>query len=128
MHAIREHWASSMRHRAREPVLPRCRCACGSRAQGTLRADGNGHSRRVRIFGPAARPETGVVSFRIDGVDVALTGILLDASYGIAVRTGRRASMRSLPFANVTPLPSLAAWVEFRRWFEARCVACTSFL
>ncbi|HTO46093.1 MAG TPA: aminotransferase class V-fold PLP-dependent enzyme [Burkholderiales bacterium] len=42
----------------------------------------------VRIFGSAARPETGVVSFRIDGVDVALTGAILDESYGIAVRTG----------------------------------------
>jgi len=42
----------------------------------------------VRIFGPAAPPETGVVSFRIDGVDVGLTGALLDESYGIAVRTG----------------------------------------
>lgn len=42
----------------------------------------------VRIFGPAARPETGVVSFRIDGADVALTGTLLDESYGIAVRAG----------------------------------------
>jgi selenocysteine lyase/cysteine desulfurase len=42
----------------------------------------------VRIFGLEARPETGVVSFRIDGVDVALTGTMLDASYGIAVRTG----------------------------------------
>jgi selenocysteine lyase/cysteine desulfurase len=28
----------------------------------------------VRIFGPAARPETAVISFRIDGVDVALAG------------------------------------------------------
>ena len=42
----------------------------------------------VRIFGSAPRPETGVISFRIDGVDVALTGILLDESHGIAVRTG----------------------------------------
>ena len=42
----------------------------------------------VRVFGPAAGPETGVVSFRIDGVDVGLTGTILDESYGIAVRTG----------------------------------------
>lgn len=42
----------------------------------------------VRMFGPAARPETGVVSFRIDGVDVALTGTILDEAYGIAARTG----------------------------------------
>jgi selenocysteine lyase/cysteine desulfurase len=42
----------------------------------------------VRIFAPAAPPATGVVSFRIDGVDVALTGSLLDAAHGIAVRTG----------------------------------------
>ena len=42
----------------------------------------------VRIFGPAARPETGVISFCIDGVDVALTGAILDESHGIAVRTG----------------------------------------
>jgi len=42
----------------------------------------------VRMFGPAARPETGVVSFRIDGVDVALSGTILDESYRIAVRTG----------------------------------------
>ena len=42
----------------------------------------------VRLLGPAARPETGIVSFRIDGVDVALTGTILDESYGIAVRTG----------------------------------------
>ena len=42
----------------------------------------------VRVFGPAARPETGVVSFRIEGVDVALTGTILDESYDIAVRTG----------------------------------------
>ena len=42
----------------------------------------------VRTFVPAAGPETGVVSFRIDGVDVALTGTILDESYGIAVRAG----------------------------------------
>jgi len=42
----------------------------------------------VRIVGSARRPETGVISFRIDGVDVALAGILLDESHGIAVRTG----------------------------------------
>jgi cysteine desulfurase family protein len=42
----------------------------------------------VRVFGSAPRPQTGVVSFRIDGVDVALTGMLLDESHGIAVRTG----------------------------------------
>jgi len=42
----------------------------------------------VRVFAPQGRPETGVVSFRIDGVDTALTGALLDESHGIAVRTG----------------------------------------
>ena len=42
----------------------------------------------VRLFVSAARLETGVISFRIDRVDVALTGALLDALYGIAVRTG----------------------------------------
>jgi cysteine desulfurase family protein len=42
----------------------------------------------VRVFGLAAAPETGVVSFRIDGLDVALTGAMLDESYGLAVRTG----------------------------------------
>ena len=43
---------------------------------------------KVRVFGLAATPETGVVSFRIDGLDVALTGTMLDEFYGIAVRTG----------------------------------------
>jgi selenocysteine lyase/cysteine desulfurase len=33
-------------------------------------------------------PRTGVVSFRLDGADVALTGTILDESFGIAVRTG----------------------------------------
>jgi len=33
-------------------------------------------------------PRTGVISFRIDAVDVALTGTMLDAAFGIAVRTG----------------------------------------
>ena len=33
-------------------------------------------------------PRTGVVSFRLDATDVALTGTILDASFGIAVRTG----------------------------------------
>jgi selenocysteine lyase/cysteine desulfurase len=42
----------------------------------------------VRIFAPAAPPATGVVPFRIDGVDVVLTGSLLDEAHGIAVRTG----------------------------------------
>ncbi len=39
----------------------------------------------VRLFVSAARLETGVISFRIDRVDVALTGALLDALYGIVV-------------------------------------------
>ena len=42
----------------------------------------------VRVFGPRELTETGVVSFRIDGCDVALTGMLLDESYGVAVRSG----------------------------------------
>ena len=33
-------------------------------------------------------PRTGVVSFRLDAADVALTGTILDESFGIAVRTG----------------------------------------
>jgi cysteine desulfurase / selenocysteine lyase len=33
-------------------------------------------------------PRTGVVSFRLDAGDVALTGTILDESFGIAVRTG----------------------------------------
>jgi selenocysteine lyase/cysteine desulfurase len=33
-------------------------------------------------------PRTGVVSLRLDGADVALTGTILDESFGIAVRTG----------------------------------------
>jgi len=33
-------------------------------------------------------PRTGVVSFRLDGVEVALAGTLLDEAFGIAVRTG----------------------------------------
>jgi len=33
-------------------------------------------------------PRTGVVSFRLGAADVALTGTILDDSYGIAVRTG----------------------------------------
>ena len=43
---------------------------------------------RVGIYGSPSPPETGVVSFRIEGFDVALTGALLDQRYGIAVRTG----------------------------------------
>lgn len=41
----------------------------------------------VSVFCDAA-PRTGVVSFRIDAADVALTGTILDESFGIAVRTG----------------------------------------
>ena len=37
-------------------------------------------------------PSTGVVSFRLDGTDVALTGTILDESFGIAVRTGLHCS------------------------------------
>jgi selenocysteine lyase/cysteine desulfurase len=33
-------------------------------------------------------PRTGVVSFRLDGEDVALSGTILDESFGISVRTG----------------------------------------
>jgi selenocysteine lyase/cysteine desulfurase len=43
---------------------------------------------RVRIYGSPGPPETGVVSFRIEGLDAPLTGSLLDQRYGIAVRTG----------------------------------------
>jgi hypothetical protein len=54
------------------------------------------------IFGPAARPETGVISCRIDGVDVALSGTLPDQSYGIACARDciarRRRIARSVPF------------------------------
>ena len=42
----------------------------------------------VRLFGLAGPPQCGVVSFRIEGLDVALTGAILDQSHGIAVRTG----------------------------------------
>jgi cysteine desulfurase family protein len=41
----------------------------------------------VRVFCDP-QPETGVVSFRLDTTDVALTGTILDESFGIAVRTG----------------------------------------
>jgi len=41
----------------------------------------------VSVFCDAA-PRTGVVSFRLDAADVALTGTILDESFGIAVRTG----------------------------------------
>ena len=33
-------------------------------------------------------PRTGVISFRLAGQDVALTGVMLDEEFGIAVRTG----------------------------------------
>ena len=42
----------------------------------------------ARVYRAPGSPETGVVSFRIEGFDVALTGALLDQRYGIAVRTG----------------------------------------
>ena len=51
-------------------------------------ADGLGSIDGVRLVGMGRAPQTGVVSFRIDGLDVALTGTILDDSYGIAVRTG----------------------------------------
>jgi len=41
----------------------------------------------VSVFCDPA-PRTGVVSFRLDAADVALTGTILDESFGIAVRTG----------------------------------------
>jgi len=41
----------------------------------------------VRVFGDKA-PRTGVVSFRLGATGVALTGVILDDSFGIAVRTG----------------------------------------
>ena len=43
---------------------------------------------RVRIYGSSGPPQTGVISFRIEALDVALTGAILDQRYGIAVRTG----------------------------------------
>jgi selenocysteine lyase/cysteine desulfurase len=42
----------------------------------------------VRIYGSSGPPQTGVISFRIEALDVALTGAILDQRYGIAVRTG----------------------------------------
>jgi len=42
----------------------------------------------VRVYGSPDPPQTGVVSFRIEGFDVALTGVVLDQRYGIAVRAG----------------------------------------
>jgi cysteine desulfurase family protein len=41
----------------------------------------------VRVFCDST-PSTGIVSFRLDAADVALTGMILDESFGIAVRTG----------------------------------------
>ncbi len=49
-----------------------------------------GHFRKlggVSVFGDP-EPRTGVVSFRLDGQDVALTGTILDESFGICVRAG----------------------------------------
>jgi selenocysteine lyase/cysteine desulfurase len=49
--------------------------------------DGLRHIDGVTVFSePVSR--TGVVSFRLDSADVALTGTILDEAFGIAVRTG----------------------------------------
>jgi cysteine desulfurase/selenocysteine lyase len=50
-------------------------------------ADGLRQIDGVSVFCDPA-PRTGVVSFRLDAGDVALTGAILDESFGIAVRTG----------------------------------------
>jgi selenocysteine lyase/cysteine desulfurase len=50
-------------------------------------ADGLRQIEGVSVFCDPA-PRTGVVSFRLDAGDVALTGTILDESFGIAVRTG----------------------------------------
>jgi cysteine desulfurase/selenocysteine lyase len=50
-------------------------------------ADGLRQIDGVSIFCDAA-PRTGVISFRLDAMDVALTGTILDESFGIAVRSG----------------------------------------
>ena len=42
----------------------------------------------AQLVGTPEWPQTGVVSFLIDGLDVALAGTMLDQSYGIAVRAG----------------------------------------
>jgi cysteine desulfurase / selenocysteine lyase len=54
-------------------------------------ADGLRQIDGVSVFCDPA-PRTGVVSFRLDGGDVALTGTILDKSFGIAVRTGLHCS------------------------------------
>jgi cysteine desulfurase / selenocysteine lyase len=50
-------------------------------------ADGLRQIDRVSVFCEPV-PRTGVVSFRLAAADVALTGTILDESFGIAVRTG----------------------------------------
>jgi len=54
-------------------------------AEGLRQIDG------VSVYCDAA-PCTGVVSFRLDAGDVALTGTILDEEFGIAVRTGLHCS------------------------------------
>jgi selenocysteine lyase/cysteine desulfurase len=54
-------------------------------------ADGLRHIEGVSVFCDPA-PRTGVVSFRLDAGDAALTGTILDQSFGIAVRTGLHCS------------------------------------
>ncbi len=56
-----------------------------------LLADGLRQIDGVTVYCDPA-PRTGVVSFRLDGGDVALTGTILDESFGIAVRTGLHCS------------------------------------
>jgi cysteine desulfurase family protein len=50
--------------------------------EGLRRIDG------VRVLGGPDGPRTGVVSFIVDGLDVALAAAMLDESAGIAVRSG----------------------------------------
>ncbi len=51
-------------------------------------ADGLRQIDGVSVFCDRA-PATGVVSFRLEAIDVALTGTILDESFGIEVRTGQ---------------------------------------
>jgi len=54
-------------------------------------ADGLRQIDGVSVFCDPA-PRTGVVSFRLDAADVAVTGTILDEAFGIAVRTGLHCS------------------------------------
>jgi selenocysteine lyase/cysteine desulfurase len=67
----------------------------------------------VSVFCDRA-PRTGVVSFRLDAVDVALTGTILDESFGIAVRSG----LHCAPAAHqaIGTLPDGTVRVSFGRF------------